>query len=151
MASADIGRDAFDDSSTPRMKPPIRISAELRVVATPGIVGRLEQPERSLTLWTGYIVDRFSGLFLVPFAPARPGRRERAQRFGAAIDASQRDIGEGDDPVAALGLGDADGLADQCLAEKDEVAAPADLAIRAHAADGVCGIVMRLFQAPGIA
>src|SRR5258708_4412145 len=109
-----------------------------------------EQPDRSLTLWTGDIVDRFSGLFLVPFAPARPGRREGAQRFGAAIDASQWQIGERDDPVAGLGLGDADGLADQCLAEKDEIAAPPDLAIRAHAPHGVCGIVVRFFQALGI-
>lgn len=43
-------------------------------------------------------VDSFSGLFL-PFAPARPGRREGAQSFGAVIDASERS-NAGADPRA---------------------------------------------------
>src|SRR5260370_16516463 len=87
-----------------------------------------EQPGRSLTLWTGNIVDRFSGLFRMPYAPARPGRRIGPQRFGAAIDAADREIGEGDDPIAGLALGDADGLADQGLPAKNETAPPSDLA-----------------------
>ena len=87
----------------------------------------------------------------LPFAGARPGRCEGAQGSGAAKDAAERDGGERDDPVAGLGLGEADGFADQALAEEDEIAAPSDLAVGAHAAHGVRGVVMRLLQATGIA
>jgi hypothetical protein len=38
------------------------------------------------------------------------------------------DLGEADQPVAGFGFGNADGFADQRLAEEDHVAAPPDLA-----------------------
>src|ERR1700724_1490281 len=56
-----------------------------------------EQPDRSLTLWTGNIVDSFSVLSRLPLAPPRRGGRKGPQGFGAAIDAADRKISEGDD------------------------------------------------------
>src|SRR6266849_9576984 len=56
------------------------------------------------------------------------------------MDVSELDIGIAHQPVAALGLGDADRFApreggDQRLADKDQLARPFDLAVAAHPAD----------------
>ena len=54
---------------------------------------------------------------------------------GAAIDEAELDVGEANAPVATFGLGDAHGFADQHVADEDELAAPLDLAVGAHATD----------------
>ena len=51
-----------------------------------------------------------------------------------AINDAEVDVGEADDPVAAVGLGDADGLSRQRLADEDRVAAPFDGPVSAHPA-----------------
>src|SRR5258705_13375408 len=96
-----------------------------------------EQPGTSLTLWTGYMVDSVHRLFVVGFAPARPGRRKVAQFLGRAIDVAELDIGEADDPVAGECFGDTDGFADQGLTDEDEFATPFDGAVGAHTAHGM--------------
>ena len=60
------------------------------------------------------------------FRAARPGRAEAMKFFRPAIDDAEVDVGEANDPVAAVGLGDADGFALQRLADEDQVAAPLD-------------------------
>jgi hypothetical protein len=52
-------------------------------------------------------------------------------------------------PITGFGFGDADWLSDQRLAEEDYVAAPADLAIAAHLAHVVIGIVPGLLDVIG--
>ena len=91
--------------------------------------------------------DRFPDLFMVGFLAPRPGRKEAAQSFAGAVDQSEVDVGEADDPVAVLGFGDADGLADQAFADEDELAAPLDFAAGAHPADGMVGVVPELVEA----
>ena len=56
------------------------------------------------------------------FRAARPGRAEAMKFFRPAIDDPEVDVGEAD-PVAAVGLGDADGFALQRFADEDQVAA----------------------------
>src|SRR5262249_15497340 len=85
------------------------------------------------------------------FAPARPGGRKRAQPCSTPIDEADGNVGKAHDPVAGVGLGDADGFADQGLAEEDEVAGPLDRTIGAHAAHGVLGVVAGFLDALGIA
>src|SRR5258705_2132319 len=109
-----------------------------------------EQPGTSLTLWTGYMVDSVHRLFVVGFAPARPGRRKVAQFLGRAIDVAELDIGEADDPVAGECFGDTDGFADQGLTDEDEFATPFDGAVGAHTAHGMIGIVGRFLDVIGI-
>ena len=83
------------------------------------------------------MVDSFPVLFRFGFTAGRPSRREAAQFAGLPIDEAEFDGGEADDPVAGLGLGHADGLAGERLADIDELAAPFDLAAGADAADGM--------------
>lgn len=71
--------------------------------------------------------------------------------MSATVDEAERVIGEADDPVAGLGLGNADRLADQGLADEDESAAPLDLAVGADPPDRVLGIIGGLFDPGGIA
>ena len=52
---------------------------------------------------------------LFGFRAARPGRAEAMKFFRPAIDDAEVDVGEANDPVAAVGLGDADGFALQRL------------------------------------
>ena len=66
--------------------------------------------------------DSFPGLFWLCFQAGRPARLEAAELLGPAIDETKVDIGEVYDPVALLGLGDADELADEGFADEDEVA-----------------------------
>ena len=47
---------------------------------------------------------------LFGFRPARPGRAEAMKFFRPAVDDPEVDVGEANDPIAAVGLGDADGL-----------------------------------------
>ena len=78
--------------------------------------------------------DSFPGLFWLGFQAGRPARLEAAELLGPTIDEAKVDIGEAHDPVALLGLGDADELADEGFADEDEVATPFDLAIGTHPA-----------------
>src|SRR6185312_5706251 len=102
------------------------------------------QPETCLTLYS------FLGLFWGRFMAGRPARHKAAKFFGDAIDDAELDVGEADDPVAGFGLGDTDGFVNERFAEEEQVAAPSDLAIAAHAADGVLGIVPGVFDLGGI-
>ncbi|OWJ55878.1 hypothetical protein BWR60_35740, partial [Inquilinus limosus] len=69
------------------------------------------------------MVDSFHGLFWCCRA-ARPGRPIAAKRSSVTVDQAEIDVCEADDPVAGLGLGDADGFADQGLGDEDLVALP---------------------------
>src|SRR5882762_7906502 len=109
-----------------------------------------EQPDSSLTLQTGHIADRCAGLLAVCFGLAGPDRAEGPQGSGATVDAAEREVGEADDPVTGLGLCNTDGLADERLAEEDEIAAPSDLAVGAHAPHRMRGLVVWLLDARGI-
>jgi hypothetical protein len=71
----------------------------------------------------------------------RSGGSEPAKLLGPPVDNPEIDVGKPDQPVAGFGFGKTDGLADQRLAEKDRLAAPADLAVASHIAHGVIGIV----------
>src|SRR5271154_2892445 len=94
--------------------------------------------------------DSFLGLFRFRFMAGRPARHEAAKFFAPAIDDAQVDVGEANDPISEHGFGDADRFADERLAEKDELAAPSDLAVAADAADGVVGVVPGLVDRAGI-
>jgi hypothetical protein len=80
-----------------------------------------------------------------------PPSRAAIELVGAPVDEAELDVGEADAPVAALGLGDADRLADQHLADEDEFATPLDLAVGAHATDRMIDVVDGLAQRAGIA
>src|SRR5579883_325269 len=92
------------------------------------------------------MADSFLGLFWFGVMAGRPARHNAAQLSGLAIDETEVDVGEADDPVSGLSLGDADGLAGEGLVDVDELAAPLDLAAGADAADGVVGVVPGLFE-----
>src|SRR5271167_2577981 len=79
-----------------------------------------------------------------------PACRKPTKLLGLPVDNTEIDFGEADQPVANLGFGNADRLADQRLAEEDHVAAPTDLAIAADLAHGVIGIVPGLLNLIGI-
>src|ERR1700736_2008980 len=81
---------------------------------------------------------------------ARPACHKAAQLFGLAVDDAELDIGKADEPVTGFGFGDADRLAGQRLAEKDQLAAPFDLAIGAHSPQRVLGVVPRLLNPPRV-
>ena len=85
--------------------------------------------------------DSFPGLFWLGFQAGRPARLEAAELLGPTIDEAKVDIGEAHDPVALLGLGDADELADEGFADEDEVATPFDLAIGTHPAYRMVGVI----------
>jgi len=85
--------------------------------------------------------DSFPGLFWLGFQAGRPARLEAAELLGPTIDEAKVDIGEAHDPVARLGLGDADELADEGFADEDEVATPFDLAIGTHPAYRMVGVI----------
>ena len=60
------------------------------------------------------------------------------------MDVSEFDIGIAHQPVAILGLDDANRFADQRLADKDQLTRPFDLAVAAHAADRDIAAVARI-------
>src|SRR5215469_130045 len=100
---------------------------------------------RMLRLWGLWSCgDRVSDLHQIP----RPGgpamQRTRAEPAPLRMDVAQFDIAITHQPVAALGLDDADRLTDQCLAYKDQLARPFDLAVAAHAALGNVVAIVRL-------
>ena len=68
---------------------------------------------------------------------------EPAKLFAAPVDDPEINVGKPDEPVAGFGFGNADGLADERLAEKNPGAAPTDLAIGAQLAHGVISVVPR--------
>src|SRR6516225_4897447 len=61
-------------------------------------------------------------------------QRTRAEPAPLRMDVAQFDIGVTHQPVATLGLEDTDWLADQRLADKDQLARPFDLAVAAYPA-----------------
>ena len=85
--------------------------------------------------------DSLPGLFWLCFQAGRPARLEAAELLGSTVDEAKVDIGEAHDPVARLGLGDADELTDEGFADEDEVATPFDLAIGTHPAHGMVGVI----------
>src|SRR5579863_4187389 len=111
-----------------------------------------EQPDSSLTLWTGHIVDKLPGLFTRPFGPARPARsggasRAKGAQFSAPpLNQAKRHFRKRHQPITALGLGNPDRFANQRLAEKNQLPAPADLAVRAHSPHCLRRFILRLFQ-----
>ena len=48
---------------------------------------------------------------LFGFGAVRPGRAKAMKFLGPSVDDAEVDLGEANDPVAAVGLGDADGFA----------------------------------------
>src|SRR6267142_1581187 len=94
--------------------------------------------------------NSFLGLFLRRFAAPRPGCRKAAQFFGLVVDAAKIDVGEADDPIAIVSLGNSNRLADQHLADEHAISAPLDIAARTHPAHGVIGIVPGFLDAIGV-
>ena len=119
------------------------------------------RPERRLTLWTGYIVDTFGHLrvrllllFLVRLwalwatrgvvhkSTGAPRLRQFPSAQPAArVDESEFDVGVTDEPFAVLGLLDRPRLADQRLANENQIASPFDHAVRPNPAHGAVRIV----------
>ena len=58
------------------------------------------------------------------FRAARPGRAEAVKLLRPSVDDAEVDVGEAHDPVPAVGLGDADRLAGQRLADEHQLSAP---------------------------
>ncbi len=59
---------------------------------------------------------------LFGFRAARPGRAEAMEFPGPTVDDAEIDVGDAKDPVAAVGLGDADSLAGERFADEDALA-----------------------------
>src|SRR5271170_8293254 len=110
-------------------------------------LARCDQPGTWVTLWTGNMGDSFHALFR--FAAARPGRRKAEQFFCPSVDDSEIDIAESKEPIAIGGLGDADRLAGERLADEDQIATPLDLAGGTDPAHGVLGVIPRFLEALG--
>ena len=79
--------------------------------------------------------------------PAGRAQRPRAEPVALRVDVTEFDIGIAHQPVAALGLDNPDRLADQRLADKDQVPRPLDLACRTHASDRDVAAIGRIFEA----
>src|SRR5271166_4183516 len=84
--------------------------------------------------------DRGSDLHQI-HRPVGPSERTGAEPAPLRMDVSELDIGIAHQPVALFGLDPANRLADQRLADKDQLARPFDLAVAAHAADRDIGAV----------
>ena len=89
---------------------------------------------------------RFWGLLVT----RRACGSEPAKPPGPPVDDPEVDFGKADKPVAGFGFSHTNRLADQRLAEKDHLAAPADLAITADLAHGMISIVPGRFELTGI-
>src|SRR5215813_8762800 len=99
---------------------------------------------RLLGLWS--CGDRVSDLHQIP-RPAGPCvQRTRAEPAPLRMDVAQFDIGIMHQPVATLGLEDADRLADQRLADEDQLARPFDLAVAAHSAHRNLVAIVRILD-----
>jgi hypothetical protein len=66
-----------------------------------------------------------------------PPQRTRTELAPLRMDVAQLAIGVMHQPVTALGLDDTDRLADQRLADKDQLARPFDLTVAAYPATSV--------------
>src|SRR5215472_14473441 len=86
---------------------------------------------RLLGLWS--CGDRASDLHQIPRL-AHPAQRTRTEPTALRVDVAQFDVGVTHQPVTALGLEDADRLANQRLTDKDQLARPFDLPVAAHPA-----------------
>jgi len=75
-----------------------------------------------------------------------PSQRTGAEPAALRMDVSELDIGIAHQPVAIFGLDHANRLADQCLADKDQLARPFDLAVAAHPADRNVAAVARIVK-----
>jgi hypothetical protein len=122
----------------------------------------LVQPDRSLTLWTGYMADTFGHLrsqlllllsrlwtlwatrSVVHKSTARPRLCQFASAQPAAfLDEAELDVGVADALLALLGLLERDRFADQRLADEDEIPGPLDAAVCAHSPHGRLGRMAR--------
>ena len=92
--------------------------------------------------------DRGSDLHQI-HRPVCPADRTRAKPAPLGMDVSEIDIGIAHQPVAPLGLGDANRFANQRLADKDQLARPFDLAVAAHPADRDIAAVARVVEPVG--
>ena len=68
----------------------------------------LEQPERCLTLLTGYIADIF-GCVCRCFGPGWPPRAKTVEFLRAAVEQAEVDIGESEQPVSVFEFADSNG------------------------------------------
>src|SRR5262245_21409800 len=91
------------------------------------------------------VVHKSTGLFCVVH------QRLAVEALAFRIDEAERDVGKADEPFAVLGLGDRDRLTDQQPTDKDQLAAPLDLAILPHATHRAVLAIGRLAQCTRIA
>src|SRR5215472_15525605 len=90
--------------------------------------------------------DRRSDLHQIPRPAGLSAQRTRAEPAPLRMDVAQFDVGITHQPVTALGLANADRLADQCLTDKDQLARPFDLAVAAHAAHRNLVTIVRILE-----
>src|SRR6516162_9900616 len=102
---------------------------------------------RWLSLWS--CGDRVSDIHQIPRL-AHPSQWTRAEPAPLRMDVAQFDVGITHQPVTALGLEDADRLADQRLTDNDQLARPFDLAVAAHTAHRNILVIMRSLDPIGI-
>jgi hypothetical protein len=88
-----------------------------------------------------------SFLVLFRFAAARPGGGETAQFFRPPVEDAEVQVEEAKQPIAVGGRGDADGFANEGLADEDKVTARCDRSVGAYAAHRVLGLSRRGFIA----
>ncbi len=77
-----------------------------------------EQPDRWIPLETGYMGNSVYGLFC--FRATRPDSPEAVKFLGLVGDEAEGEVEEAPDPVAAFGLGEADGFARQGIGEEPQ-------------------------------
>src|SRR5215469_10252111 len=101
---------------------------------------------RMLRLWGLWSCgDRDSDLHHIP-RPTGSSQRTRAEPSPLRMDVAQLDVDVAHQPVTPRGLDDADRLADQRLADKDQLARPFDLAVAAHAAHRNLVAIVRILD-----
>src|SRR5215203_5030650 len=59
------------------------------------------------------------------------------------VDEAELDVGEANEPFPIIGLEDADRFTGEHLADKDQLTAPLDLAVRPHTAHGAVVVIDR--------
>ena len=79
--------------------------------------------------------------------PAGRAQRPRAEPVVLRVDVTEFDIGKADQPVAGLGLDNADRLADQRLADKDQIPRPFNLACGPYPPHRDVAAIGRIFEA----
>src|ERR1700739_846770 len=103
---------------------------------------------RLLGLWS--CGDRVSDPHQIHRPAGRSAQRAWAEAAALRMDVAQFDVGITHQPVTALGLADADRLADQRLTDKDQLAGPFDLAVAAHAAHRNLLAIVRILDPIGM-